>query len=158
MRTVRCVSFRCPVNTLGIFFGRICIEFQPLLKTVPCHHAGSCRISHGHRIVGRHVCPYFRRLHVAVEPFCPSYQDQRSVGPDPLQYVQCHFHQRVAGNRIQFGTGIEGHKGNCRPRSPVRLHLRVGRVVARRKQYDEQCRVDIRAVHGLDIPHTVCPL
>ena len=39
MRTVRCVSFRCPVNTLGIFFGRICIEFQPLLKTVPCHHA-----------------------------------------------------------------------------------------------------------------------
>ena len=107
---------------------------------------------------GRHVCPYFRRLHVAVEPFCPSYQDQRSVGPDPLQYVQCHFHQRVAGNRIQFGTGIEGHKGNCRPRSPVRLHLRVGRVVARRKQYDEQCRVDIRAVHGLDIPHTVCPL
>ena len=74
----------------------------------PC---SSCRISHGHRIVGRHVCPYFRRLHVAVEPFCPSYQDQRSVGPDPLQYVQCHFHQRVAGNRIQFGTGIEGHKG-----------------------------------------------
>ena len=46
-------------------------------------------------------------LHVAVEPFCPSYQDQRSVGPDPLQYVQCHFHQRSPATGYSSGQVLK---------------------------------------------------